>query len=169
MKRLFILVPDLKEASDIVHELENSGFKQRHLHVCGHIPEEVSDAHLHPASVFQMTHLGSTLKLGPLVGLGFFVFIVALFMIVFPSTMHIPALGYLSMFAMGIIIGMWAMGLVGLGVKDPIVEKYEKYVQEGHFILMIDAPDEKEKEISESILSHHPDTNVAQNPENTVH
>lgn len=162
MKRLFFLVPDLKETEIIAHELEEIGVRYHDIHVCGGIPEELENAHLHPASVMQTTHLGKALKKGPLIGLGFFAFIAALFLVVLPSNVSISAFGYVAMLFFGVVIGIWASGLIGIGVKDDVVEKYEKYIEEGHYILMIDIPSEREKELKEIIFDHHPNAQMAE-------
>ncbi len=162
MKRLFILVPDIKETSDIAHEVEAKGIKESDIHICAHINQDVKDVNLHPANIFQMTNLGYAIKYGPILGLVLVGLIAVLCYFVFPANIHIHALGYFGMFLFGIGFGVWAAGLIGLGVKNSVVEKYEDYVSEGHYIMMIDAPDEKEKELTQDILSHHPNTKAVE-------
>ncbi|MBI2791692.1 MAG: hypothetical protein HYX61_07020 [Gammaproteobacteria bacterium] len=161
MKRLFILVPDLKETSDIAHELETQGVKESDIHVHAHIPQEVSAVNLHPANIFQLTNLGSAIKLGPILGLIFSAFILMFCSFVFGPTIQIHALGYFAILVFGVGFGIWSTGLIGLGVKNPVVEKYEGYVSDGHYLMMIDTADEREKEISSKIISAHPDTSLA--------
>lgn len=161
MKRLFILVPDLKETSDIAHELETQGVKESDIHVHGHIPEDVSAVRLHPANIFQLTNLGSAIKIGPVLGLIFSALILLFCSFVFGPTIKIHALGYFAILVFGVGFGIWSTGLIGLGVKNPVVEKYEEYVSQGHYLMMIDTVDEREKEISAKIISGHPDTSLA--------
>ncbi len=161
MKRLFILVPDLDETAHIAHELESLGVKDGQIHVYGGIPEDLEQAHLHRAGVVYTSHLGSAIKKGPIVGLVFFLFILALFSFALPANVHINAFAYVAMLIFGIVIGIWATGLIGIGVKDEIVEKYESYVKDGHFMIMVDTKEDKEREVTDSVLSHHPNAKYA--------
>ncbi len=161
MKRLFFLVPDLDETANIVHELSGLGVNQKHIHICGGLPEDLEEAHLNRAGVFYTSHLGSAIKKGPFVGLLFALFIFTLFSIVLPPNIHINAFGFIAMLLIGVVIGVWATGLIGIGVKDEVVEKYEKYVEEGHFIMMVDTPDGREQEVTQAVLSHHPAAKMA--------
>jgi hypothetical protein len=161
MKRLFILVPDLQETSDIAHELESVGVKESHIHVHGHIPQVVRDAHLHPANVLQTTHLGYSFKYGPILGMVFSAAIFGLCLFFLPPAIKINVLGYLAILVFGVGFGIWVSGLIGLGVKNKIVEKYENYVSEGHYVMMVDTAETREKEISAKILSTHPHATLA--------
>jgi hypothetical protein len=164
MKRVFILVPDLKETSDIAHELEAAGVKESDIHVCAHVNQEVRDADLHPANVFQKTHLGYAIKYGPILGACFVGLIFALCNFLLPDNIKIHALGYAAILFFGFGFGIWASGLVGLGVKDEVVEKYENFVSDGHYIMMIDTKAENVINITQQILSRHPGTSVAEQP-----
>lgn len=161
MKRLFILVPDIDETAHIAHELGSIGVKENQIHVCGGTHEDLEEAHLHQAGVIYTSHLGSAIKKGPIVGFLFFLFILAIFTFVLPDTVQISAFGYIAMFIFGIVIGVWATGLIGISVKDEVVEKYEDYVKEGHFIMLVDTDEDKQREVSDKILAHHPNAKLA--------
>ncbi|MBS0289115.1 MAG: hypothetical protein JSS07_03625 [Proteobacteria bacterium] len=162
MKRLFILIQDMKETTEVAQELRSLGIKDNQIHICGGISEDIKAEHLYPANIFQTTNLGYAIKFGPLLGLGFVVLIIALCAFFFPANIKIHALGYLAILVFGIGFGIWATGLIGLGVKNPVLEKYQAFLEEGHYIMMIDtAVPEKEKEITEVVLSHHPGIKVA--------
>lgn len=161
MKRVFILVPDLNETSDIAKEFKASGVHEEDIHVCAHINQELEGANLQPANIFQMTNLGYAIKLGPVIGLLFVGLIIALCYFVFP--LHISTLGYVAIFVFGIGFGMWASGLIGLGVKNPVVEKYENYVSEGHYLMLVDLKPEKQV-LTRQILAHHPRSRLAEQP-----
>jgi hypothetical protein len=161
-KRLFFLIPDLKETSTIAHELEARGVEDANIHVCGGLAEDVEDEHLHPANVLQMTHLGQALKRGPWIGLLFVVFILGLFLIDLPAKANISVLGYASMLLFGIVIGVWASGMIGISVKDEVVEKYEGYVEQGHFIMMVDIAPDKENDLMQVVMSHHPNARMVE-------
>jgi len=164
MKRVFILVPDLKETSDIAHELEASGVKESDIHVCAHVNQAVRDIDLHPANVFHKTHLDYAIKYGPVLGACFVGLIFGLCHFLLPDSIKINGLGYAAILFFGFGFGIWASGLVGLGIKDAMIEKYEGFVSEGHYLLMIDTKPEKENSLIQQILSTHPGTSVAEQP-----
>jgi len=161
MKRVFILVPDLKETSAIAKEFEASGVHEEDIHVCAHINQELEAVDLHPANILQMTNLGYAIKFGPVIGLFFVGLILMLCYFVFP--LQISLLGYVAIFLFGIGFGIWASGLIGLGVKNPVVEKYENYVSEGHYLMLVDLKPEKQ-ELTRKILAHHPRSKLAEQP-----
>ncbi len=164
MKRVFILVPDLQETSIIAHELTEAGVKEGDIHVCAHINQDVRDAHLHPTNVLQETHVTYAIKYGPIIGLCFVALIYALCKFLFPPSVQIHWLGYAAMLFFGIGFGVWASGLAGLGMKDEVVEKYENYVNEGHFLMMVDMHPEKQEALTRDILAHHPGTKLVEQP-----
>ena len=67
-----------------------------------------------------------------------------------------------AIFGMG--FGIWCMGMISM-VKNPIIEKYDNYLKEGHYIMMIDTPKERAEELTRHVI-HHVGTGVA---EKTMH
>tara|TARA_R110002110_G_scaffold383245_4_gene594672 strand:+ start:32690 stop:33196 length:507 start_codon:yes stop_codon:yes gene_type:complete len=161
MKRLYFLVPNLKVIRDITHELENTGITHRHIHALGQDSSKLDDIHVHSAGVLQTTELVSTLKKGIIFGL---VLVVGIFIALFwflPEEMKITTLGALAVFVFGFGFGIWSSGMIGLSIKDQVVEKNEDYVKSGHYIMIIDVPKSREAELTSKVVRHHPGTRVA--------
>src|SRR5690349_9305097 len=133
MKRLFFLVPDLKMTEDIAHELDNAGVNESHIHVLGGTHQNLHIAHLHPANLFQTTKLGISLKRGFVLGIFFAAMLYTLFSMALDT--KVQGLGIAAVILFGIVFGVWASGMIGISVQNPVIEKYERYVKEGHYIM----------------------------------
>lgn len=161
MKRIFVLVPTFDIIQAIVHELNEVGIKDNDVHIYGGMHEALKRAHLPEASIFQTTDIIPALKRGALVGIILSGLLYALFTLGLSPDIKINALGISAILFFGIFFGVWASSLVGIGIKNPVVVKYQSYVNQGHFILMIDCPDEREHEIASRVVRHHPGAEIA--------
>jgi hypothetical protein len=164
MKRLFFLVPTIKIARDISMELGQVGISEGKIHIVGGAPDIYYEKHLHMASITQTSDLLPALRRGALMGIVLSVVIFLLFYFALPSNIQIHPIALVAMLFFGIGFGLWASGMVGIGIKNPIVEKYEDYVKEGHLIMMVDSPDEREQELTTRIIRHHPGAEIATKP-----
>lgn len=164
MKRLYFLVPNLKIARDISSELNEIGVTDDKVHIVGGSPEICYEEHLHMASIAQTSNLVPALKRGALFGLILALAIFLIFTIQLPNNLQINGLALLGVLFFGIGFGIWAGGMIGIGVKNPIVEKYEDYVKAGHLLMMVDSPNEREQELTTRIIRHHPGAEIATMP-----
>jgi hypothetical protein len=164
MKRLFFLVPQLSLARTIVDELKAIGVTDQNVHVVGGIPEVLRQEHLHRANITQTSDLIPALKRGAMMGVVLSVVIYTLFSLFLPPSIKFHVSAVLGILFFGIGFGIWASGMVGIGIKNSVVEKYENYVKEGHYIMMVDVPNEREQELSSQVIKHHPDAQIAVAP-----
>lgn len=155
MKRLFLQVSDLKETCDITHELENMGVDTEHIHVYSHSNKALEKEHIHPANAFQIANLFTVLGRGLLIGAVFSVSVGLLFYFGLHSMLTIPPLGYAAIIGFGLGFGFWISGLLGVEELKHFIDKYYSYVNQGHFLMMIDDPKEREDELMKFVKSHH--------------
>lgn len=163
MKRLYFLVPDLPETKKIAIELEENGLKHEKIHVVGKNVHELEKADILPANALQTTNLASSLKKSVIFGICLVLAIYGLLAFTLPSDIKLNILAYVGIFVLGFGFAIWSTGFVGFGTKNPVVEKNENYVESGHYILMVDVPEERAKEINQKIVAHHPGIRVASN------
>jgi len=152
MKRIYFLVPDIETTHKIVDELRSEGIEDRHMHVLAKRNTPLQD--LPEASEFQKTDfipavergaaLGATTGLlAGLIGLRFAGFTIA----------GGPVLGILFY---GATIGAMMSGLAGLQVGNSKVKQYEKAIEKGELLLMVDVPKEQIDTLSKIVIKHHP-------------
>jgi hypothetical protein len=163
MKRLFFLVPDLVMTKSMVQELEAYGIEERDIHIVGNreATRNLKRENLPEANIVQTSDLMPALKRGALIGIFFSIVLFIVFYLSLPAEIHIKPIALVAILFFGIVFGSWTSTLIGVSVNDPIVHKHEKYLKEGHFILMIDCDDAKEKEIIQLVLAHYPDAELA--------
>lgn len=161
MKRLFFLVPDLKTTREVAQEMEDSGIGESHVHVMGQHVDQINRAHLHPTNVVQTTDLVPALRRGALLGIVLSITIYVLFSLMLPENVRIPGLGIFAIISFGVCFGIWASGMIGIGIKNQIIEKYENYVKTGHYIVVVDVPNDRENEVTNQVIQMHPNTKLA--------
>lgn len=161
MKRLFFLVPDLKTTREVAQEMEDNGIGESHVHVMGQRVDQLNRAHLHPANVVQTTDLVPALWRGAILGLVLSAAIYLLFTLMLPAELAIPGIGIFAIIMFGLAFGVWASGMIGIGIKNEIIEKYENYVKSGHYIVVVDVPDNREDEVVKEVTQLHPNTKLA--------
>lgn len=169
MKRLFFLLPDLQMAQMIMIELNEVGIKKKDVHVIGGTPETLQNAHIPGATFIQTTEALPTLKRGLLLGTVFTLAIFVMFeILLIPAHIKYHALAILGNIVFGMGFGFWLSGMITLskGVTNPIIQKYAEYIEDGHYVMMIDASPDREQELTKRIVQYHPGAEMAMK---TVH
>ncbi len=64
--------------------------------------------------------------------------------------------GFILTMLLGVGFGAWLGGFLGLQSRNHQLKKYYKYVDEGKYLLLIDARGKDVDNIKQSILHHHP-------------
>lgn len=155
MKRFFFLVPDLSETKEIVHELEEIGINETNVHVLGNASEKLEKEHLQEANLLQTSDLVPSLIRGGFIGIGFSVILAALYAYALPANIPANFLVIALILFFGMLFGAWVSSLIGVSVENPVVEKFKGYIKNGHYIMMVDSPTEKENELMFRVINHH--------------
>lgn len=159
MHRLCLLVPDIATTKRIAEHIKTSGISDGHIHVLGKSALAIEHLHLHQANLLQTTNLSRALLIGGVLGL-FVGVLSGLSLVVFsPWGMSVPISGVVIFAFVGLILGLWISGLVGIGVKNPIVEQASSFIQQGQYLMMIDLRDQEEY-IEGEILQHFPQAHI---------
>jgi hypothetical protein len=153
MRRIYFLVPDIGTTHKIVEELRGEGMEERHMHILakrdtplGDLPEAgvTIKTDFIPA-VERGAALGGTAGLmAGLIGLRF-----AGFSIAGGSILGI-------LFASATIASL-AAGLIGMGLGNTRLKKYEQAIEKGEFLLLLDVPKDQIEPVTNRILKHHPE------------
>ncbi|PWK49908.1 DUF1269 domain-containing protein [Pleionea mediterranea] len=160
MIRLYFLVPDFKNTQNIVNELQDYGLDEHHIHIVGKDHERLEKAHLHEAGLAETTDLIPALKRGLLFGgtTGFLAGIVA---ITFPPAGLVFGGGaVLGLSAAGAGFGAWMSSMIGVSVNDLGVEHFQKQIDQGKYLLLVDVERDLFKPVEELVRSHHPEADI---------
>lgn len=158
MRRLYFLVPDVDTAKKIVDELLLARVEERHMHLLA--KEGVSLKDLPEANLLQKSDFIPAVERGMSVG-GVVGMLAGLAVLTFPpSGLILGGGGVLGIALAGAGMGAWVSGMIGLDVNNSSIQQFEKAIEAGELLLMVDIPKARVDEISEMIHSHHPNAEV---------
>ncbi len=158
MKRLVLLVPDVGTAHKIVADLLLSGLDKHEIHIIA--KEGIPLEGLPEAGLTQKTDLIPSMKRG--LAAGSAAGLVAGLAAVLLPTGLIAAGGavLLATTLAGAAIGTWTASMIGVSVPSEEVRKYEKSIEDGMLLMLVDTPKSRTGEIINVIRNHHPSAEI---------
>lgn len=139
-------------------ELILSHVEERHIHIVAGEGTALED--LPEAKLAQSSDLIPSIERGVAAG-GICGAIAGLMAITFPPMDLVlggGALLGLTLFGAG--FGAWMSSMVGVGLPNSHIEKYEKAIASGQLLIMIDAPRDRVEKIEELVKRHHPEADL---------
>lgn len=159
MRRLYFLVPDVERAKRIVDELLVARVEARHIHVIGREDTPLED--LPEAGILQKTDLLKAAERGIAVG-GATGLLAGLVAVTFPPAGLVLGGGAVLLTTLaGAGFGAWISSLIGASIPNSEHQKFEKAVQSGQVLMLVDVRSERVEEIAELVRKHHPEADVA--------
>ncbi len=158
MRRIYFLVPTVASAQAIVDGLLLARIEERRIHVVARQDTALED--LPEAKVAQSTDLVPALQRGVAAG-GLSGLLAGLIAITFPPAGLVlggGALLGLTLFGAG--FGAWMSSMVGVGLPNSRIDKYQKAIEAGQLLLMIDVPRAKVEQIEALVNRHHPEAEL---------
>ena len=61
---------------------------------------------------------------------------------------------------LGAGLGAWISSMIGVSVPNTQLKKFEKAIESGQLLMLIDVPKHRIDEITQLIKSHHPEAEV---------
>jgi len=158
MKRLYFLVPGVESTKKMVDELLVARIEERHIHVLAKRGTPMED--LPEASLLQKSDFIPAVQRGLALGGGTGT-IAGLVAISLPPAGPVIAGGIVLASALaGAGVGAWLGGMVGMNIGSTRLKQFEKAIEHGQFLMMVDVPKNRVEEITEMIKKHHPEANV---------
>jgi hypothetical protein len=154
MKRIYFLVPNIKIAKKVVHDLLLARVEERHIHVlakAGTPLENLPEATFLQKSDF-IPALEQGLVLGGLTGILAGVVAVAL-----PTGLVLGGGAVLAISLGGAGVGAWMSSMVGSSIDNRRIQQFEKAIEKGEFLMMVDVPRLRVEEIEQLVKKHHPE------------
>ena len=153
MRRIYFLVPSVASARLIVDELLLARIEARHIHVIAR--EDTPLENLPQANVAQNTDLVPALQRGVAAG-GLAGLLAGLLAVTLPPAGLVlggGALLGLTLFGAG--FGAWMSSMVGIGLPNSRIEKFQKAIADGELLMMIDVSPLRVEEIEALVTLHH--------------
>ncbi len=153
-RRLYYLLPDVASARAMTNDLLLARIEERHIHFVAR--DGLPMDGLHEASVVQKSDLvhGAQvgLGLGSLLGAG----AGAMFAQLVPQSGW-QVLTVLGVAALGGLFGMWAASMVGSAVPSSRLRKFERQIEQGMILLLVDVPEHRVEDVKAIVGRSHPE------------
>ncbi len=152
MRRLYFLLPDLGVTHTVVDELLLARVEERHIHIIAKEGTPLGD--LPEASLIQKSDFVPAMERGVAMG-GATGVVAGLVALAFPGVV----IGGGALLAMGLAgagMGAWVGGMIGMDVENTHIRQFEKAIQAGEILVLVDVPKDRVKSIQELIKKHHP-------------
>ena len=155
MRREYFLVPDIDTARKIVHELLLNHVEERYIHLIAKDDIPIED--LPEATLMQKSDFVPALEKG-LVGGAYTGLAAGLVTMTFPPLgMVIGGGAILAMIAAGATVGGLMSALVGVGLPNSRLDKFEEAINSGEILILVDIKRERVDEIQGLVRGHHPE------------
>lgn len=158
MRRLYFLVPNVESAQKIVDDLLLARVEERHIHVLAKEGTPMED--LPEAGLLQKSDFIPALEKGAAIGgaTGLLAGVVA---VTFPAAEIILGGGAILASALaGAGIGSWASSMIGVEASNSQIKQFEKAVEEGELLMMVDVRKDRVDEINDMVKNHYPEAEI---------
>lgn len=167
MIRLHFLTPSASSTISIAHELSDIGITKDKIHVVSKDVRLLEKMDINKATLIQTSDVVHAAKRGAPLGafLGGLAGIYAVYQ--FPATTTFAVIiTILAMMLFGALFGTWTSTLIGVSVPDGNIEKYEKDIENGRMLMLVDIPKEQEQAVKSIIMQHHPEAEIERTARN---
>ena len=156
-KRLYFLLPTVESAKTIVDELLLARIEERHIHIVAKDHAPLEKAHLPEAGLFEESDFVPALERGLTVG-GATGFLAGVAAVTFPPAGLILGGGaILATSLLGAGLGAWVASMIGVSIPNSHLKQFEKAIEAGQLLMLVDVPHDRADEITKLIRSHHPE------------
>jgi hypothetical protein len=154
-RRLYFLLPDVPSARQTARDLLLAKVEDRHMHFLARRGTDLAE--LHEASALQKTDLVHGAERGLMLGAAGGAAIGLVFVLFPPGTVALELITVLATALGGALIGAWISSLVGSSVPNSRIKHFERDIDAGKVLLMLDVPASRVDEIRELVHRRHPE------------
>ena len=153
--RMYVTLPDLASAKQLANDLLLARIEDRHMHFLARRGTPLGE--LHEASYLQKTDAVHGAFTGMVIG-GVVGVIVGVLLVYFPpGGVSIQLVAVLIAALVGAFLGIWIAGMMGLQVPNTQLKGFERELEEGRILLMLDVPASRYEEVRDIIARTHPE------------
>lgn len=159
MIRHFYISNDLDDLEALEHDLENSDISRPQIHILSHNDAELEHHHLHQVPSVLRNDMVHTTKIGFGIGvlLAALILGTAYFSGLAETYLWVPVI-FLSIIVLGFCT--WEAGLIGIQRPHHEFRKFQKVLDEGKHLLIVDVSRDQEHML-EDIIAKHPNAESA--------
>ena len=154
MTKHYYVSDDLDELEQVEQELESVGIKDSQIHVLSESTADVENHHLHPVNSLLKQDIVHSGEIGAIVGAVAALFVLALAYFMGWTT---SAAGWLPFVFLAIIIFgfcTWEGGSIGIQKPNVNYAPFQKILQEGKHVLLVDTNKQQEPAVDNVIRAH---------------
>jgi len=153
--RMYVTLPDLASAKRLANDLLLARVEDKHMHFLARRGTDLGE--LHEASYLQKTDTVHGAFTGFVTG-GVMGMVVGVLLVSFPpGGAAIQLVAVLIAAIVGAVLGTWVASMVGLQVPNSRLKPFEKDIEEGKILLMLDVPSSHYDQVHEVIKRTHPE------------
>jgi uncharacterized membrane protein YeaQ/YmgE (transglycosylase-associated protein family) len=153
--RMYVTLPDVPSARTLANDLLLARIEDKHMHFLARRGTDLGE--LHEASYLHKTDTVHGAFVGLVIG-GLMGVLVGLMLINFPPQgVSLQFVAVLIAAIIGAVLGTWVASMVGLQVPNSRLKGFDKEIQEGKILLMLDVPAGRYQEVHDIIARTHPE------------
>ena len=153
--RMYVTLPDVASARTLANDLLLARIEDKHMHFLARRGTDLGE--LHEASYLQKSDTVHGAFVGLVVG-GLMGVIVGLLLMTFPPQgVTLQFVVVLIAAIVGAVLGTWVASMVGLQVPNSRLKGFDKDIQDGKLLLMLDVPSGRYQEVHDVIARTHPE------------
>lgn len=157
-RRLYFLLPDHDTSEQVVNELLLARITESNIHIIAKDGSDMKD--LPEANLLQSSDFIHSVETGAAVG-GATGILAGLAAITFPPAGLVLGGGAVLGIALaGAGLGSWGSAMIGISAPNSRLKAFEKAVENGQYLMMVDLPIKKITDITNNIKHHHPEAEV---------
>ncbi|OAJ59016.1 hypothetical protein A6V36_28590 [Paraburkholderia ginsengiterrae] len=158
MRRIYFLLPSTQCARMIVDELLLKRITWRHIHVLANHSVTLDD--LPEASLVQSSDVLHALARGTAAGCATGMLTGLVAMAFPPAGLTIAGGVVVALTLAGGGFGAWTATMIGLGVPNTRLKRFEQAIEHGELLMMVDVPQNRVDEIEDMVKLHHAEADI---------
>jgi uncharacterized membrane protein YeaQ/YmgE (transglycosylase-associated protein family) len=153
--RMYVTLPDVSSARTLANDLLLARIEDKYMHFLARRGTDLGE--LHEASYIHKTDTIHGAFVGFVIG-GLMGVLVGLLLINFPPQgVSLQFVAVLIAAIIGAVLGTWVASMVGLQVPNSRLKGFDKEIQDGKILLMLDVPSGRYQEVHDIIARTHPE------------
>ena len=154
-RRLYFFTPDTATASKVHDELLLARIPEKEMHVIARDGNNLPQANL-----LQKTDLVHAMQLGGAIGGLLGAVMAALATLIGWVSPGLEGMTILSTALAGVVIGTVSASMIGINVPNTRHNRFQREIQQGKILFIVDIPVEQVEQMSEMVKSHFPQTDL---------